>query len=77
MDINKGPLERARMHIIGHGLKGQIETRLSDGLKKVNPGEVDGMIAAGMGGALVIKILEDSNKYDCLAFSLKQTYYGG
>ena len=23
------------------------------------------------------KILEDSNKYDCLAFSLKQTYYGG
>ena len=43
-DINKGPLERARMHIIGHGLKGQIETRLSDGLKKVNPGEVDGII---------------------------------
>ena len=60
MDINKGPLERARMHIIGHGLKGQIETRLSDGLKMVNPGEVDAMIAAGMGGALVIKILEDS-----------------
>ena len=23
------------------------------------------------------KILEDSAKYDCLAFSLKQTYYGG
>lgn len=23
------------------------------------------------------KILEDSTKYDCLAFSLKQTYYGG
>ena len=23
------------------------------------------------------KILEDSGKYDCLAFSLKQTYYGG
>lgn len=60
LDVNRGPLERARMHIIGYGLKGQIETRLSDGLKNVEPGEVDTMIAAGMGGALVIKILSDS-----------------
>ena len=73
MDINKGPLERARMHIVGHGLKGQIETRLSDGLKKINPGEVDGMIAAGMGGALVIKILEDSKEVvDSLKFCILQ-----
>ena len=60
LDINKGPLERVRMHIVGHGLKGQIETRLSDGLKEVKPGEVDTMIAAGMGGALTIRILENS-----------------
>lgn len=73
MDINRGPLERARMHIIGHGLKDQIETRLSDGLKMVMPGEVDGMIAAGMGGALVIKILEDSKEVvDALAFAVLQ-----
>ena len=73
MDINKGPLERAKMHIIGHGLKGQIETRLSDGLKKVNPGEVDGMIAAGMGGALVIIILEESKAVvDTLEFLILQ-----
>ena len=73
MDINKGPLEHAKMHIIGHGLKGQIETRLSDGLKKVNPGEVDGMIAAGMGGALVIKILEESKAVvDTLEFLILQ-----
>lgn len=57
-DINKGPLERARMHIIGHGLKGQIETRLSDGLENIKPGEVDTVIAAGMGGGLVIHILD-------------------
>lgn len=55
LDINRGPLERARMHIVGHGLKEKIETRLSDGLEKVLPGEVDTMIAAGMGGGLVIK----------------------
>lgn len=62
MDINRGPLERARMHIIGHGLKGRIETRLSDGLQAIVPGEVDTIIAAGMGGGLVIKILEEGRK---------------
>lgn len=73
MDINRGPLERAKMHIIGHGLKGQIETRLSDGLKMIKPGEVDGMIAAGMGGSLVIKILEDSKEVvDYLSFAILQ-----
>ena len=54
LDINGGPLERARMHIIGYNLKGQIETRLSDGLSAVQPGEVDTMIAAGMGGGPVM-----------------------
>ena len=62
LDINKGPLERARMHIIGHGLKDRIETRLSDGLAAVAPGEVDTMIAAGMGGGLVIKILTEGKE---------------
>ena len=59
LDINEGPLQRARFHIIGHGLKDQIETRLSDGLSKVRPGEVDTMIAAGMGGNLIIRILSE------------------
>ncbi len=50
------------MHIIGYNLKGQIETRLSDGLLAVQPGEVDTMIAAGMGGGLIIRILEDGKE---------------
>ncbi len=58
-DINRGPLERARMHVIGYGLKGKIETRLSDGLGAIRPGEVDTVIVAGMGGNLVIRILND------------------
>ena len=62
LDINKGPLERARMHIVGHGLKDRIETRLSDGLEAVMPGEVDTMIAAGMGGGLIIKILTEGKE---------------
>lgn len=58
MDINEGPLERAREHIEEHGLTGQVETRLSDGLEALKRGEADTVIAAGMGGGLVIHILE-------------------
>ena len=57
-DINRGPLERARMHIVGYGVKDRITTRLSDGLEQIEPGEADTMIAAGMGGGLIIRILQ-------------------
>lgn len=69
MDINKGPLERAAEHIREYGFEERIQTRLSDGLKKLEIGEVDAMIAAGMGGALVVKILEDKKE---VAKSLKE-----
>lgn len=59
MDINKGPLERAKEHIREHGLEGKIQTRLSDGLKNLQMNEADCMIAAGMGGGLVIRILSE------------------
>ncbi|MCI9380996.1 MAG: SAM-dependent methyltransferase [Dorea sp.] len=62
LDVNGGPLERARMHIVGHGLKEKIETRMSDGLSALKPGEVDTMIAAGMGGGLIIRILEEGKE---------------
>ena len=59
MDINKGPLERARIHIEEQGLSDRIETRLSDGTQALVPGEADTLITAGMGGGLVIHILEE------------------
>ena len=59
MDINKGPRERAKEHIREHGLEGKIQTRLSDGLKNLQMNEADCMIAAGMGGGLVIRILSE------------------
>lgn len=58
MDINEGPLKRAKAHIQAEGYEEVIETRLSDGLEALKPGEVHTMIAAGMGGGLVIHILE-------------------
>lgn len=60
MDVNEGPLERARGHIRSKRLENVIFTRKSDGLQALHVGEADTMIAAGMGGGLVIRILEDS-----------------
>lgn len=57
MDVNEGPLKRAREHIQAAGLDKQIELRLSDGLAALSPGEVDTVIAAGMGGGLILRIL--------------------
>lgn len=58
MDIRPGPLERAREHIRQYGLENRIETRLSDGVERLAAGEADAVIIAGMGGELVIHILE-------------------
>ena len=59
MDVRKGPLERACEHVGEYHMEDQIETRLSDGLKELKPGEADTVIIAGMGGELIIKILEN------------------
>jgi len=59
MDVRKGPLSKAQENVAAAGLKDKIETRLSDGLQKLNAGEADSVIIAGMGGELVIHILED------------------
>lgn len=58
MDINRGPLERAEEHIRQFGLEDRIETRLSDGLSALEPGEADSIVIAGMGGALMKRILQ-------------------
>lgn len=62
MDVNSGPLKRAGEHIREYGFEDRIETRLSDGLNSLKPGEAETMIAAGMGGGLIIRILENSRK---------------
>ena len=59
MDVRKGPLSRATENIALAGLSAKIETRLSDGVAKLQPGEADSVVIAGMGGELIIKILEN------------------
>lgn len=57
MDLRQGPLNRAKENILAHGLSADLETRLSDGLDRLLPGEADSVVIAGMGGMLVKRIL--------------------
>ena len=69
MDVNKGPLERAKEHVIEKRLSTYIETRLSDGAKEIQfvtgedgnlKLEVEAALIAGLGGRLTIQIIKDS-----------------
>ena len=62
MDINSGPLERAKCNIAEYGMQDYIETRLSDGVSALRAGEAEGIICAGMGGRLVMSILEQGRE---------------
>lgn len=59
MDINKGPLEKAAANIEAAGLSEQVHTILSDGLTGLEK-SVDSIVICGMGGSLIISILETS-----------------
>ena len=59
MDVNKGPLLRAKEHILDYGYADKIETILSDGLVALEDRDSDALICAGMGGKLIIKILTE------------------
>lgn len=62
IDINPGPLQAGRKNIEEAGFSDVIETRLSDGLLAVMPKEADSILIAGMGGGLVLHILEQSKE---------------
>ncbi|MBQ7765979.1 MAG: SAM-dependent methyltransferase [Lachnospiraceae bacterium] len=57
MDVNKGPLQKARENIQKYGYGDYIETRLSNGLNQLKMNEAAGFICAGMGGPLALEIL--------------------
>ncbi len=50
---------RAQAHIHEAGLEAHVEVRLSDGLLKLEQNEADCVVIAGMGGELIIHILEE------------------
>ena len=60
VDINEGPLKNAKKTIKNYKLEDYIQTRLGSGLSPIEPGEVDIVIIAGMGGLLIRDIFLDS-----------------
>jgi tRNA (adenine22-N1)-methyltransferase len=56
-DVAVGPLKNAQENLKKSGILG-VELRLGDGLSSIKPFEADTFVIAGMGGDLIIKILE-------------------
>lgn len=57
-DVAEGPLENAKNDIAEAGLSDQIETRLGNGLETItHQDQVDTVVIAGMGGKLMVDIL--------------------
>ncbi|MCM8710430.1 class I SAM-dependent methyltransferase [Clostridium sp. SYSU_GA19001] len=58
-DINKGPVEKAKVNIYLENLSDRIECRLGGGFSTIKPSEVQCAIIAGMGGNLIRDIIEE------------------
>ena len=56
-DLRQGPQDRARATARECGLAGRVAFRLCDGLTGIQPGEVDAVVIAGMGGETIAAIL--------------------
>ena len=57
-DINKDPLDKAKLNSIFEGVDENVEVRLGGGLDPIKKGEAQGLVIAGMGGNLIRDILE-------------------
>ncbi len=56
-DINRGPVERAELHIRAAGLAGRIRTVQTDGLTGLEVYDPEDILIFGMGGELIAAIL--------------------
>lgn len=57
-DIGKEPLEMAKKNVRFRGLEDKITCRLGNGLEALEKGECKHLLLSGMGGMLMIQILE-------------------
>ncbi|MFP7297604.1 tRNA (adenine(22)-N(1))-methyltransferase [Neobacillus niacini] len=57
-EVVKGPFQSAEKNVRAQGLTSMISVRMGDGLEVIQPGEVDCVTIAGMGGTLIANILE-------------------
>ena len=59
-DVNQGPLDKAKYNASESHPGVEFDCRLGDGLKVIEPGEVDVIVIAGMGGTLMTEILGEN-----------------
>lgn len=63
-DINLDPLNKAKLHASQAGLDDRIKFFLCDGLHDCPRDEIDTIVIAGMGGDMIVKILDEG--YWCM-----------
>ncbi len=73
MDLREGPLDHAAQTLHAYHLESKVQLRLSDGLAALVPGEAECAVIAGMGGELIVRILEKDKE---AALSLKELILG-
>lgn len=56
--MRDGPLERAKANIRAYGLSDRIQTCLADGLCGIESYDPDDVFICGMGGELIVKIID-------------------
>lgn len=61
-DVNAGPAEAARRQVRAAGIGDIVSVRHGDGLSVLAPGEVDTVCIAGMGGSLMVRLLEEAGE---------------
>ena len=61
VDINSEPLNRGFATIEKYNAQEKIKTRLSDGLESVKREECTDIVIAGMGGELILSIIDECN----------------
>lgn len=59
-DVNPGPLETAAANARRYGVADRLILRQSDGLRAIEAGEAEDIVIAGMGGELILRIVEEA-----------------
>ena len=63
MDVKTGPIDIAKANVAAYMLADKIDVRMSDGFAKLTKGEADAAVIAGMGGYLMIDILDAGKEH--------------
>lgn len=59
-DVNEGPLQTARSNGARYGVGKQLRFLLSDGLQGLCPEDAEDIVIAGMGGELILRMVEET-----------------